>query len=52
MNSPGRKIEWRCPNCQSPNIGRMRMLGQKSGECRDCQTWWPWRARLKRPVVS
>ena len=28
------------------------MLGQNSGECFDCRTWWPWCSRLKISVAK
>ena len=52
MLSKSGKVEWLCPNCQSSKITPLNMLGQNSGECFDCRTWWPWCSRLKISVAK
>lgn len=49
MKSPGGMIEWTCPHCGSAAIELIYwLMGQKSGGCNGCLTWWPWRQRIKR----
>jgi len=28
------------------------MKSQKSGECNECSTWWPWRERIKFSLIK
>lgn len=48
MRSPSGIVDWLCGNCRSENIvGPLEIYGQKSGACGDCNTWWPWKQRIK-----
>ncbi len=48
MLSKSEKVEWHCPECFSKNIYFVLGRGPKSGGCSDCNTWWPWRTRIKK----
>lgn len=52
MLSKGGLIEYLCPVCQSPDIRQGKMYGQNSGFCKspECNTWWPWKSRIKKSV--
>jgi len=51
MLSKSGKVEWSCPECGSIKIqGPFIILGQQSGGCGHCNTWWPWRSRIKKSV--
>lgn len=47
MKSKGGKIEWQCPLCKSSDIAHITFPGKDSGECYSCNTWWPWKTRIK-----
>jgi hypothetical protein len=47
MLSKGGKIEYLCPHCKSTNIQPVEIMSQKSGECLNYNTWWPWTDRIK-----
>ena len=48
----GGKIEYLCPRCKSGNIRPINMMSQKSGECADCNSWWPWSTRHKESLKA
>jgi hypothetical protein len=51
MLSKGHKIEYRCPECNSVRIAPLAIITQRaSGECFDCNTYWPWRSRIKESL--
>lgn len=51
--SRGGLMVYSCPNCASSNIQPVRVIGQgPSGECLDCNTWWPWRSRIKTRIAT
>lgn len=53
MRSKGGKIEYLCPECGSPSIQIVRVIGaQKSGACNVCNSWWAWRSRVKRKALN
>ena len=61
MLSKGKKIVYKCPNCQSEDIVKVSIFPQsfysdgsvlmyhtrRSGNCNQCHTWWPWKDRVK-----
>lgn len=49
MLSKGGKREYFCPECGSAAIQPINMHGQSSGECSNCNSWWPWRCRINKP---
>jgi len=52
MLSKGKKVRYSCPECGSGNIEPIVYLRQQSGECHDCNTWWPWRTRTKVSIKN
>lgn len=65
MLSPGKKIEYSCPWCDSENIRHRRQIGEifgalldpsisnfNSGWCYDCGDVFPWSARIKRSLKN
>lgn len=49
MISPGGKVHWLYPKCNSEYISPIIKMGQKSGQCGSRHSWWPWRTRIKEP---
>lgn len=47
MFSKGKKINYKCPGCGSSHIKKTVMYRQNSYECLACNTWGPWRDRIK-----
>lgn len=64
MLSKGKKIIYKCPNCQSEDIVKISIFPQefysdgsvlmyynrRSGHCKKCNTRWLWRSRIKHSV--
>lgn len=51
MLSPGGKVRWLCPECRSGEISdRYRTKFGACGSCAECNTYWPWRTRIKVSV--
>lgn len=52
MKSKGGKREWLCPNCNSPEIRRGKMLHDLNvGICETCNSWWyPWSRKISISV--
>lgn len=50
MLSRNGKHQYICPRCHNPDIKQIRMYGQKSFECRNCNRWFAWSLKKEIPV--
>lgn len=47
LRSKGGKVQYFCPECGGSDISKIKVYGQISIECNECNTFGPWKRRVK-----